>query len=88
MNEKELERVLKALANRRRLAILKFLKKQKEVSVGDIATEIKLSFRATSKHLGLLTHAGVIDREQRGLQMYYSLMSNLPEGARRIIALL
>ncbi|TSD06157.1 MAG: hypothetical protein Greene07147_16 [Parcubacteria group bacterium Greene0714_7] len=88
MNEKELERVLKASANRRRLAIIKFLKKQKEASVGDIATEIKLSFRATSKHLALLTHAGIIDREQRGLQMYYSIISNLPEVARRIIALL
>lgn len=88
MNEKTLERILKALANRRRLAILRFLKKKKEVSVGDIAGEIKLSFNATSKHLLLLAASGIVDREQRGLQMYYSLLPGMPEAARRIVTLL
>ena len=38
---KELERKLKALANKRRLAILKYLKEDGRASVGDIAGEIK-----------------------------------------------
>jgi len=87
MNEKILERVLKAMANRRRLAVLKFLKKAKEASVGEIANEIKLSLNATSKHLLILSAAGIIDREQRSLQMYYSLLPHMPEVARRVIAL-
>ncbi|MEK9176953.1 MAG: metalloregulator ArsR/SmtB family transcription factor [Patescibacteria group bacterium] len=88
MTEKEMEKVMKALANRRRLLILKFLKKQKESSVGDIAEEIKLSFKATSKHLSVLSNAGIVDREQRSLQMFYSLVAHIPESARRIISLL
>ncbi len=83
-----MERSLKALANRRRLAILRFIKNEKEANVGDIASEIKLSFTATSKHLSTLTSADILDREQRSLQMFYRIAPNLPESARRIISLL
>ncbi len=79
---------MKALANRRRLAILRFLKTKKEVSVGDISEEIKLSFKATSKHLGVLSAAGIVDREQRSLQMFYHLSSDSLIPARSIISLL
>ena len=70
---KELEKTLKALANRRRLAILTHLKGRKEATVGDIAAAIKLSFRATSKHLGILAAAEIVEREQRSLNVYYRL---------------
>ncbi len=83
-----MERSLKALANKRRLAILRFIKNEKEANVGDIASEIKLSFTATSKHLSTLASADILDREQRGLQMFYRIALNLPESARRIISLL
>ena len=62
---RELERILKALANRRRLAILKYLKKTHEATVGEIAGEIKLSFKSTSKHLCVLAGADIIERDQR-----------------------
>ena len=88
ISEKDFERIMKALANRRRLAILRFLKTTKDASVGDIADEIKLSFKATSKHLGVLYAAGIVDREQRSLQMFYHLSSDLPLPARVIISLL
>ena len=88
MREKELERSLKALANKRRLAILRFIRKEKEVSVGDMADEIKLSFNATSKHLGILASANILEKEQRGLQMFYRISDDLPEVVRRVISLL
>jgi DNA-binding transcriptional ArsR family regulator len=71
---KQAEKILKALANRRRLAILKLLNKTTKASVGEIAREIKLSFKATSKHLGILRNADILEREQVNLQMYYSLI--------------
>ncbi len=71
MNEKELEKVLKALANKRRVAILKYLKRIGAASVGDIASEIKLSFRATSKHLSVLFSADILEKEQSGLTVMY-----------------
>ncbi|MDO8624010.1 MAG: metalloregulator ArsR/SmtB family transcription factor [bacterium] len=84
---KEVERVLKALANRRRLAIIWFLKEAKEASVGEIAEEIKLSFRATSRHLNVLSGAGILDREQRSLQIFYFLVSNLHPAVRTILTI-
>ena len=70
---KELEKTLKALANGRRLAILKFLKNTKEATVGEIAENINLSFKATSRHLNVLANADILEKEQRSLQMFYRL---------------
>ncbi|MFY9461688.1 MAG: metalloregulator ArsR/SmtB family transcription factor [Candidatus Sungiibacteriota bacterium] len=85
---KEFERPLKALANRRRLAILKYLKHEKEASVGDIAAAIRLSLKATSKHLGILAAADIVERDQRSLQMFYRLSNSLSAVASRIVSLL
>lgn len=80
------EHVLKALANRRRLAILRLLKKRKELPVGEIADSIDLSFKATSKHLSVLTKAGLVEWEQRSLNYFYRLKSDLPHFVRPVIA--
>jgi DNA-binding transcriptional ArsR family regulator len=76
MTERDAERTLKALANRRRLAILRFLKREKEASVGDIAGAIRLSFTATSRHLGRLSAVDIVEKDQRSLQVFYRLSSN------------
>ncbi|MEK7530283.1 MAG: metalloregulator ArsR/SmtB family transcription factor [Patescibacteria group bacterium] len=86
--DKDIERVLKALANKRRLMIVRLLKKHKMMNVGDIATEINLSFRATSRHLGVLLSAGILEREQQSLNMFYRIHAGLPEIAGRIISAL
>ncbi|MEK9174998.1 MAG: metalloregulator ArsR/SmtB family transcription factor [Patescibacteria group bacterium] len=70
---KELEQVFKALANRRRLAIVKYLKKAHSASVGNIAEEIKLSFKATSKHLSILFNANILEKKQINLSVFYSI---------------
>ena len=79
MNERELERQLKAVANRRRLAIINILRKRKEANVGDIAEAIKLSFTSTSKHLIMLERAGFVEKEQRSLNVYYRLATDAPQ---------
>ena len=73
MKEKEIERILKALANKRRLAIIKHLRNNRRASVGDIAEAIKLSFKATSKHLVILDHVDLVEKEQIGLTVIYFL---------------
>lgn len=88
MADKEMERTLKALANGRRLAILRLIKKRKEMPVGDIAHGIKLSFKATSRHLGRLSSADIVEKEQRGIQMFYRLASGLPEYVQKVLSLL
>ena len=49
-----MEKILKAAANRRRLKILSYLKNHRKSSVGELAEEIKLSFKSTSRHLAIL----------------------------------
>lgn len=85
---KDLERSLKALANRRRLAILKYLKEQREAPVGEIAGAIRLSFKATSKHLAVLAAADIVERDQRGLQMFYRIAKGQKPAAKHVIVLL
>ncbi|MDO8492875.1 MAG: metalloregulator ArsR/SmtB family transcription factor [bacterium] len=88
MTEKELERILKALANKRRLAILRVIKNKKEASVADIARQIKLSFTSTSKHLGILASANILEKDQRNVQVFYFFAENMPTNVRSTIALL
>ena len=73
MKEQEFEKIFKALANRRRLKILKYLKSKSPAVVGDIADNINLSFKATSKHLLILSNAGIVEKEQISLNMFYSI---------------
>lgn len=85
---KKIERILKALANRRRLVILKYLRENKEASVAQIAGKINLSFKATSKHLGVLSVADIIEKDQRSSRMFYYLSKNQEPSAKYIISLL
>mgnify|MGYP001597095341 CR=1 FL=1 len=88
MKEFELERQLKALANRRRLTILNILRKRKEVNVSDISDMIKLSLTSTSKHLNILERTGVVEKEQRSLNVYYRIASSTPNHISRLLAVL
>ncbi len=85
---KELEKQIKALANKRRLAIMKSLKNGKPRTVGNIADEIKLSFKATSKHLGILYAVGMIEKEQASMSVNYRLAHPLPQIAKHTLSLL
>ncbi len=82
---KPYEKILKALANHRRLEIVKFIKNKKRVTVGSISIHIKLSFKSTSKHLAVLFGAGIVEREQDSLSMFYSITEPLPKLARQVI---
>jgi DNA-binding transcriptional ArsR family regulator len=85
---KEYEKILKALANRRRLQIVKHLKDKKQATVTDIAEHIKLSFKSTSKHLAVLFGAGIVDKEQKSLSMFYSIAKPLPKIANHVCDLI
>ena len=85
MKEKELERMFKALGNRRRLLILSFLKKKKRANVGEISEVIKLSFKSTSRHLGVLASAEILDKEQNSLYVNYSLSDTESDVLKKIL---
>ncbi|MDO8561195.1 MAG: winged helix-turn-helix domain-containing protein [bacterium] len=69
---KKIEKIFKALANKKRLEILSFLSKNKSASVGELAGKIKTSVKSTSKHLLALYHADFLEKERvHGLTIYF-----------------
>lgn len=82
---KHYEKILKALANRRRLEIIKYIKQKKEVNVGEIAKHIKLSFKSTSRHLAILLGADILEKEQRSVTVFYSLSPQMNFLAKLVI---
>jgi DNA-binding transcriptional ArsR family regulator len=85
MREKEAEKILKALANRRRLSILCYLKEVRKRQVGNIADELHLSLTATSRHLNILERAGILEKEQRGLNVFYYISEFIRPFVRHLI---
>ena len=79
------ERVLKALANRKRLEILRLLKVGKEeFGVSEIARRIRLSVKSTSRHLIRLEQVGLIKKDR-----YKNfVISHVPKQIWQILGLL
>ncbi|MBS0461197.1 MAG: winged helix-turn-helix transcriptional regulator [Proteobacteria bacterium] len=77
----EATRLLKALANEKRLMILCMLV-EGEHNVGELNARLDLSQSALSQHLAVLREDGLVDARRDAQSVYYSL----PRGAaRRII---
>ena len=87
-NVRIVEPQLKALTNRRRLAILKFLESKDKASVGTIAAEIKLSFKATSAHLLILSACDILGREQTSTTVLYQLSRPLSPLIKTVLTIL
>ena len=85
---KELEKTLRALGNKRRLAIVQFLKKHRESTVTELAGAISLSFRSTSRHLSILYGAGVLDKRQQSNEVYYFLVAKKDPTLEHVLSLL
>ena len=67
-------RLLKALANERRLMILCVLG-ERETSVGDLALRVGLSQSALSQHLAKLREDGLVTTRRQAQTVFYSLAS-------------
>ncbi len=87
-NMKKLEKIIKAFGNESRLKILKYLKSKKSASVIDIAKTNKLSYKAVSKHLGILYQVDIVDRTQSGYEMRYKISNSLDPRAFAILRLI
>ena len=72
-NTKELEKIFKACANYHRIDILLLLDRRPDISVFDIADEVKGDFRTVSEHLRKLTLGGLIVKRRKGLAVGHSI---------------
>ncbi|GAB3331748.1 hypothetical protein GCM10027452_04990 [Micromonospora halotolerans] len=68
--------VLKAFADPARLRLLSLIQSapQGEASVSDLTAPLGLSQPTVSHHLRILTEAGLIERDKRGVWAYYRLV--------------
>ena len=75
---KKLDAIFAALADPTRRAILAMLLED-DMAVTDVAAPFSMSLAAISKHLGILSDAGLIARERRGRVIWCKLE---PDGLR------
>jgi DNA-binding transcriptional ArsR family regulator len=67
-----IDRVFEALASRPRREILAYLSAQ-ELTAGEIASRFAMTAPAISRHLSLLSAAGLVSSEKRGQYVVYTL---------------
>jgi len=83
----ELERLLRAVADRHRLKILNMLARAgAPVCVCEFSTELELPQQNISYHLKQLVDAGVIVRERRGRYSYYTLVDGVLNQIAALVA--
>ncbi|HEU4706512.1 MAG TPA: metalloregulator ArsR/SmtB family transcription factor [Solirubrobacterales bacterium] len=84
----ELERVMKALADRRRLRILNMLLRAggEAICVCELEPVLGLSQATVSHHLKVLAEAGIVRREGRGNRSYFSLVPGALDAVREVFA--
>ena len=84
----ELEAVLKALADRRRLRIVNLLLRAggEPVCVCEVQPLLGLSQGTVSYHLKQLVEAGVIAREARGTYSYFGLVPGALDAVREVFS--
>ena len=79
--------VFKALANVNRLKIIALLASGKSMTVTEIAEELDISFKSTSKHLIMLKNLGVLDSTGKEGHVHYSLQRHAPPDIQKAIIL-
>lgn len=83
-----LEQTLRSVANKRRLAILRELRKNKTMTVGELSKAIRLGIAATSQHLRILKAAEIVENKKRGKYVAYRLSLRQDEPIRAVLSAL
>lgn len=70
----------RVLGDSTRLAILRTLLQESELSVGELVARLDTTQANVSKHLGILLRAGIVSRRPAGTAAYYSVADPSLEG--------
>ena len=84
-NLKEMEKIIKALADKNRLRIIYLLNGKRDICVCEITDIIGLSQPTISSHLRLLENAGLVESNKDGLWVNYNINSQADLFSRRSI---
>lgn len=85
---KNVEKIIKALADKNRIRIIYLLKAKKELCVCEITDIIGLSQPTISSHLKLLENAGLIESHKEGLWVNYNINSQLDPFSSELIEMI
>jgi len=75
--------VFKTFSNINKMKIVGILSHKQPRSVGEMAEELDISFKATSKHLIELARAGVLVSKGKNNHVYYSLNPVCPKDYKK-----
>lgn len=87
-NIRTLEKQMKALAGRKRLLILAYLKKHKVATVSDLARELKSEIFAISQHLRILRTLDIVHDNRLGRSVAYRLAKQQEEPVKKVLSML
>ena len=73
---RQLERILKGIANHRRIQIAELLKKEPELSVIEIADLLKINFKTASMHIQKLAISGLVLKRSDNNSVRHKLTRN------------
>ena len=73
LNYRQLERLVRAFANHRRIQILELLKSEPELSLADIAEKLRINIKTASVHLQRLAIAGLILKRNEGSNVRHKI---------------
>ena len=77
--------IFRVLANINRLKIIRMLSGGGKMSVGEIAEDLKISFKATSNHLAVLKNLDVLESQGAEGHVFYFINSKMPKDFQKII---
>jgi len=85
---KNIEKIIKALADKNRLRIVYLLNEKQDLCVCEITDIIGLSQPTISSHLRLLENAGLIESDKDGLWVNYNINSQADLFCRKLVEMI
>jgi DNA-binding transcriptional ArsR family regulator len=73
LKKRALERIVRSFGNHRRIDMLGLLKENPELSVSEVAHELKINMKTASEHMRRLTIAGLIMKRSQGKSIRHKL---------------
>ncbi len=70
---RQLERHFKGISNHHRIGILLAVDKNKNITVDQLAVDLKANFKTISEHTRRLVQAGLLNKEYVGRQVVHTL---------------
>ena len=70
---RELEKIIRGVANHRRIQIIETLNRKPELSVFDISNELEVNYKTIAEHIRRLTITGLVMKRNEGSAVRHAL---------------